>query len=202
MSRFLQQKHDWIPLWFVSFEPWKNGDRAINRRCWIKVRGLPLNTWSQETFEIIGAIFGRLIRVHPETDQRKNLGAARIEILTTIGGVIMRTVEMKVLGQAYQLDVVEGGGIGDDVESSLSSKAVGMHQFEEEESGKMSPADGARSPTRGRGDNQEENMEVAGDPFNLMPIISGRVVRGKSCAVIEVSGRERAVDEPIITAHD
>ncbi|KAJ4838769.1 hypothetical protein Tsubulata_022294 [Turnera subulata] len=82
MQLFLQQNHDWIRLWFASFSPWQEGDRAVNRRCWIQVRGLPLHVWCREFFEFLGSLFGKLVSVHPLTEQRKSLGAARLEIIT------------------------------------------------------------------------------------------------------------------------
>ncbi|KAJ4844194.1 hypothetical protein Tsubulata_000869 [Turnera subulata] len=62
-SQFLQQHHDWVYLWFESLQPWTVGDRATNRCCWIEVRGLPLNAWCMEFFNLIGSFFGKLVEV-------------------------------------------------------------------------------------------------------------------------------------------
>ncbi|KAJ4829935.1 hypothetical protein Tsubulata_021499 [Turnera subulata] len=71
MMQFFNQQNDWIPLWFLSLMPWQSGDKAINRKCWIVVRGMPLNIWCKEFFEMIGSTFGSLVRVHPATENRQ-----------------------------------------------------------------------------------------------------------------------------------
>ncbi|KAJ4827877.1 hypothetical protein Tsubulata_039670 [Turnera subulata] len=133
MLQFIQQQHDWIPLWFASFKPWENGDRAVNRRCWVEVRGLPLHVWSQECFELIGSAFGSLVRVHSMTEHRQNLSAANLEIITDHGGIIVKALELKVLGQSYNVEVVEGHGKGDLDDSSLSTTVTNSVQYHQEE---------------------------------------------------------------------
>ncbi|KAJ4835032.1 hypothetical protein Tsubulata_026439 [Turnera subulata] len=81
LSQFLQQHHDWIQLWFVSLTPWQTGNRARNRRYWIEA-----------------------------TEQRKHLGAAMLEILTTQGGFINKELQVSVMGASCKVDVQEVGG--------------------------------------------------------------------------------------------
>ncbi|KAJ4845338.1 hypothetical protein Tsubulata_045400 [Turnera subulata] len=76
MLAFSQRPPDWVSLWFRSFAPWKQGDRTNNRRCWVTVRGVPLNAWCQEFFEMVGSKVGRFLRVDSETVQRQRLGVA------------------------------------------------------------------------------------------------------------------------------
>ncbi|KAJ4839141.1 hypothetical protein Tsubulata_008305 [Turnera subulata] len=61
----------------------KMSDRAINRCCWVELRGLPLSAWYQELFELVASIFGKMVSVYQEMEKRKHLGAARLEILTS-----------------------------------------------------------------------------------------------------------------------
>ncbi|KAJ4830170.1 hypothetical protein Tsubulata_011967 [Turnera subulata] len=68
MMQFLQHPPEWVSLWFRLFSPWKSGDKATNRRCWVTVRGVPLNAWCQEFFETVGSEFGQFLRVDEETD--------------------------------------------------------------------------------------------------------------------------------------
>ncbi|KAJ4851586.1 hypothetical protein Tsubulata_026427 [Turnera subulata] len=184
MQIFLQQQHDWISLWFSSFKPWQDGDRAVNRRCWIQVRGIPLNIWSEEFFEFIGSLLGRLVRVHPSTEQRKNLGAAWMEILTTQGETIAKSLMVKVLNRSYKIEVVEGGGCEEVDESSMSSMATRSQQFELQETDEASAAGegeeqypGSREQRPGGGEIDGVIPEIEGDPFNLMPLISERNLR-------------------------
>ncbi|KAJ4830309.1 hypothetical protein Tsubulata_018246 [Turnera subulata] len=67
MLVFSQRPPDWVSLWFRSFASWKQGDRTNNRRCWVTVRGVPLNAWCQEFFEMVGSKVGRFLRVDTET---------------------------------------------------------------------------------------------------------------------------------------
>ncbi|KAJ4849717.1 hypothetical protein Tsubulata_041649 [Turnera subulata] len=142
MWQFLKQQNDWIPLWFVSFNPWQNGDKAVNRHCWISVRGIPLNIWCKEFFEMIGSVFGSLVRIHPETEQRQKLGAARLEIITTQEGAIAKELELKVVDQSFKLEVLEATGSGEEEDSSISTGVSDADQFEAEESGETPVAGG------------------------------------------------------------
>ncbi|KAJ4846455.1 hypothetical protein Tsubulata_006862 [Turnera subulata] len=202
MKIFLQQQHDWISLWFSSFKPWQDGGRAVNRRCWIQVRGIPLNIWCEEFFEFIGSLLGRLVRVHPSTEQRKNLGAAWMEILATQGETIAKSLMVKVLNRSYKIEVVEVGCEEVD-ESSMSSMATRSQQFELQETDEAPAAGegeeqypGSREQRPGGGEIDGVIPEIEGDPFNLMPLISERNLRSKKGKNVAA---ENGINEPIIS---
>ncbi|KAJ4842300.1 hypothetical protein Tsubulata_011275 [Turnera subulata] len=70
LMRFTREPPDWIPLWFKSFTPWRQGDRATCRRCWVTIRGMPLNAWCMEFFQMVGDELGQFLRVDEDTEQR------------------------------------------------------------------------------------------------------------------------------------
>ncbi|KAJ4841099.1 hypothetical protein Tsubulata_044746 [Turnera subulata] len=82
-DQFFHKTPDWIRLWFTSFKTWKKGDRVENRRCWLTVGGVPLNAWCTEFFSLIASFFGQMVRIARDTDQRRCLDAASVEVLTT-----------------------------------------------------------------------------------------------------------------------
>ncbi|KAJ4831883.1 hypothetical protein Tsubulata_051485 [Turnera subulata] len=112
MQLFLREEPDWVKLWFSSLKPWQNGDQAKNRRCWLSIRGMPLQAWCSEFFQLMGSVFGQLIGVDSETEQRQCLEGARIEILTAQGGTIEKNMEVCVAGERCSVWVVEISRIG------------------------------------------------------------------------------------------
>ncbi|KAJ4838608.1 hypothetical protein Tsubulata_043639 [Turnera subulata] len=56
MLSFTQQPPDWVRFWFRTLSPWKQGDKASNRRCWVTIRGVPLNAWCSDFFEMVGTL--------------------------------------------------------------------------------------------------------------------------------------------------
>ncbi|KAJ4824483.1 hypothetical protein Tsubulata_049970, partial [Turnera subulata] len=191
LDRFFHCNYDWVRLWFQSLNQWQEGDRANHHCCWIEIRGLPLNAWCQEFFEHIGSHFGRLVRVHHETKQRKHLGPARLEVLTSQGGLISKSLTVGVMGQMYVVLVLEIAG--DPVARERSS-------IMEDES-----RDGSFGGIPVIGDDRTLNMEdeinhteslgSAGDPFNLMPIIMEDPVKGQSVAQFGASGAGEKANE-------
>ncbi|KAJ4840697.1 hypothetical protein Tsubulata_044983 [Turnera subulata] len=178
MTHFLQCNHDWVRLRFDSLVPWCVGDRATNRACWLEVRGLPLMAWAQEFFEIVGSWFGKLIKVHPETVLRKHLGAARLEVLTSNGGVITKVLEVKVMGHTYKIDVTEVD-IGNRC-SVADASSDGEDMNSDDQSGKAKA--GVDCQHNHRDGNHAPIPETEADPFNLMPTIAAKFQTGKSTA--------------------
>ncbi|KAJ4846438.1 hypothetical protein Tsubulata_037276 [Turnera subulata] len=141
-SQFLQQNHEWVQLWFQSLQPWTTGDRATNQCCWLKIRGLPLNAWCQEFFELV-------------------------EMLTTQGGLINKRLKVKVMGQLCNIEVMEiAKEHRKEEDSSLLGDASGSEVPVE------APVNSeAGTQNVGDATNQSASPEIGGDPFNLMPII-------------------------------
>ncbi|KAJ4849830.1 hypothetical protein Tsubulata_045590 [Turnera subulata] len=170
MSQFLGSVPDWVPLWFQSLVPWHQGLRATNRRCWLTLRGVPLNAWCHEFFVMVGSFFGRLLRVDTDTAERRFLGDVYVQVLTEIGGTIRCTLEVTVAGQKYVIELVESCFTAVKTKTLLGE----YFDFDGESDQKPPPSEG--------GDGAEERVippanqasypvGSQGDLFGLMPII-------------------------------
>ncbi|KAJ4832279.1 hypothetical protein Tsubulata_012226 [Turnera subulata] len=115
MLSFCEEVPDWIPLWFDSFKPWQQGDRAKNRKCWLTIRGIPLTAWSNEFFNLVGSFFGKVVQIAPETVSRKVLGGARIQVLTENDRLLNREMSVRIAGVSYSVAVVEDPVIPDEI---------------------------------------------------------------------------------------
>ncbi|KAJ4850831.1 hypothetical protein Tsubulata_047455 [Turnera subulata] len=137
----------------------QRGHHATSRICWVKIRGVPPQAWSNDFFQLVAVFIGRLVEVAPVTEQRRRLDFANLLIQTTLPPLIDKTLDVTVerKGTTVQGDV--GGGT-----AVLSSK--GLHQKA------ISAKSGAVEPIPGlTGGNY--------DPFGLMAIIE-RLPSGKS----------------------
>ncbi|KAJ4839264.1 hypothetical protein Tsubulata_005973 [Turnera subulata] len=174
MLRFSQQPPDWVSLWFRSFSPWKQGDRMINRRCCVTVRGVPLNAWCQEFFELVGAEFDCFLRVDNETERRRRLGTARIEILTEQIALIHKTLHVSIANCSYSLMVVEETARADELGGWRRGELPAMDdrsedgEFREDRSEKESAfGQEDKEGKKSRADIQEESP----DPFRIRQIL-------------------------------
>lgn len=51
-------KERWVINWLKEIKPW-NGEQANKERfVWISCHGMPLSTWSMQTFKDVGSIWG------------------------------------------------------------------------------------------------------------------------------------------------
>ncbi|KAJ4840861.1 hypothetical protein Tsubulata_039826 [Turnera subulata] len=147
------------------------GDRAEDRRCWVSVRGVPLQTWCQEFFELVGSQFGRLIRVHPHMVSRGRVDEARIEVITLQGTMKNKTLEVVVSGQRYSVAVVESYC---GKEQDWSFDVIREESEEDEDDIPEEPAGDKVEAALGSGTAEHHSSET--DPFNLMPIINQGVI--------------------------
>ncbi|KAK8690494.1 hypothetical protein V6N13_074027 [Hibiscus sabdariffa] len=83
--------------WFVNVEAWRPELTITNRSAWLSVVGLPMHLWSEESFNCISQLWGRLIRVEEATLEPQSFEQARILIETHILARVEETVEL-ILG--------------------------------------------------------------------------------------------------------
>ncbi|KAJ4840142.1 hypothetical protein Tsubulata_018028 [Turnera subulata] len=166
MDQFFHKTPDWIRLWFTSFKPWEKGNRVENRWCWLTVRGVPLNAWCTEFFNLIASFFGQKVRIARDTDQRRYLDAASIEVLTTHRGVISRDLKLNIAEQIFTISVTE-------TPSVVCNRCLGTAEEEFCSSDQEVPNE---SPVTGKSQGSSKCMVSPAngeDPFNLMSIIKG-----------------------------
>ncbi|KAJ4835218.1 hypothetical protein Tsubulata_021045 [Turnera subulata] len=175
MLQFIQEEPEWVEPWFSFVKPWKRGDCVANRRCWLHVRGVPLHALCIEFFSLVGSFFGQLIFVDPATEQKERLDMARIDVLTTQGGIVEKALEVLITDSLYTICVVE------------EPKMASTYLFPDDNSSKNSDqGDQSQSPTvdvevpvtNMVRDREARITESDGDPFGLMPVIAQSNFRG------------------------
>ncbi|KAJ4830478.1 hypothetical protein Tsubulata_003418 [Turnera subulata] len=60
---FLLNPPEWNEDHFQLFRAWQQGDGATNRKCWIQLKGVPLQAWCRNFFTNVSSRFGDLIKV-------------------------------------------------------------------------------------------------------------------------------------------
>ncbi|KAJ4827208.1 hypothetical protein Tsubulata_016801 [Turnera subulata] len=137
----------------------QRGHHATSRICWVKIRGVPPQAWSNDFFRLVAVFIGRLVEVAPVTEQRRRLDFANLLIQTTLPPLIDKTLDVTVEGKGTTVQGDVGGG-------TAVSSSKGLHQKA------ISAKSGAVEPISGlTGGNY--------DPFGLMAIIE-RLPSGKS----------------------
>ncbi|KAJ4841490.1 hypothetical protein Tsubulata_011841 [Turnera subulata] len=174
MMMFTQQPPDWIPLWFKTFAPWKQGDIAVNRRVWLTVRRVPLNAWCNEFFQLVGSIFGQLLRIDEETGERRRLGSARMEILTELGSLINKELVVSVAGQTYTIFAIEDLDAFSGEGSTVLSEGLEIDDRTSSADGKSGDEEGPQSRRSGEFnaiDGQADPTEKNTDSFGILKIL-------------------------------
>jgi len=100
----------WWNAQFKELKPWTLNKVPSRRVVWLKIYGLPIHVWEEESFKLIRAQFGIFMDFDEETVSRKRLDVARIKVFPDKMGWINDQLVIKVVGEVYVLTVVEGGG--------------------------------------------------------------------------------------------
>jgi hypothetical protein len=115
------------PWWEAHFKEvtvWSPNLVAKGRLVWIKICGLPLHVWEEESFKKAGSMFGVFLDYDEATNTRQRLDFARVKVCTDRLGWISEQIHIKVMGADYSLFVVE------DVSVEVSSMAVEAREGE------------------------------------------------------------------------
>ncbi|KAJ4837689.1 hypothetical protein Tsubulata_036596 [Turnera subulata] len=96
---FLSAILEWVEDHFQVLREWKQGDGAYNRKCWIQLKGVPLQTWCRKFFLSLSRRFGDLIKIAEATEQKVNMEYAFMELLTTAKSPISWEFNVDVKGQ-------------------------------------------------------------------------------------------------------
>jgi hypothetical protein len=127
-----------VGWWCSMFErlvPWSPLLVSNQRVTWLRCFGVPLHAWGFDLFRALAFKFGRFLEVDEKTKTMARCDAARVRILTGERKLIDATMAVKVLGQRFDIRVVEelgcweeGGCVGgrkrggdEDVSSRASS---------------------------------------------------------------------------------
>ncbi|GLU10101.1 hypothetical protein SLE2022_269240 [Rubroshorea leprosula] len=104
---YTQQNKDLFDSWFESVQPWTLANPVSCRLVWLRVSGIPLKAWCDRCFQMLGELVGEVIRIHEDTTNKVILGDGRVLILCTEKSKIIRSVNLKVEDQLYEVGLIE-----------------------------------------------------------------------------------------------
>ncbi|KAJ4835270.1 hypothetical protein Tsubulata_040512 [Turnera subulata] len=58
LANFNLQNHPQFLDFFDLLRPWQTGDAAHNRLCWVSIKGIPVQAWTKEFFDLLAIKFG------------------------------------------------------------------------------------------------------------------------------------------------
>jgi len=77
IGKLIEKNKDWFAGMFVSILPWDESFAVNERYAWVRCRGLPLQLWSNQCFESIRALVGKVVEVDQATLAREVLEYVR-----------------------------------------------------------------------------------------------------------------------------
>ncbi|GMI69824.1 hypothetical protein HRI_000651700 [Hibiscus trionum] len=132
-SRILQNCFSRVELWSSSIE-------YKSRRVWLSINGLPIQSWSLNSFNSIASVWGSFVRVGEKTSAPSSFERCRISIETDNRVHIDDIINFHVEGVSYPIRVLEVDMCGPALEcecvtsddSNSSSEADSEHHEGEE----------------------------------------------------------------------
>ncbi|KAJ4839188.1 hypothetical protein Tsubulata_038956 [Turnera subulata] len=182
---FLSSLPMWIEDHFQVFREWMQGDGAPNRKCWIQLKGVPLQTWCRNFFMSICRRFGDLIKIAEITEEKLNLEYAFIQVLTSVNSPISWDFNVDIKGLKQVIKCTE-------IHESCIPKVLSIKKnqvLKDLISLDSSPQSGSKGPRKGKSSatilavgsepsslgklaEAEERDALGTDPFHLMDVIA------------------------------
>ncbi|KAJ4843206.1 hypothetical protein Tsubulata_011404 [Turnera subulata] len=171
---------------FNVLRPWKDGDVASNRLCWVLVKGTPLCAWNEDFFKAVITKFCSMVDWSPETRNRDRFDLAEILILTEIFGFINGVLSVNIGGKEFVIGIAESqydpldwhrsspstsnnGTVGNGGGPSSSSPPPATHNASATPPTSQTEDHNRPHPTSTQ--SEAEPTAVSEDPFKLRPII-------------------------------
>jgi hypothetical protein len=111
VARAAENHKDWWDAHFKEVKVWTPNLVAKGRVVWIKIYGLPVHVWEEQTFKRLGSLFGEFLDFDESTITRQSLNVARIQIYSNGMSLIDEHLSIKVVGSVFDLWVVEDLGV-------------------------------------------------------------------------------------------
>ncbi|GLT94257.1 hypothetical protein SLE2022_120090 [Rubroshorea leprosula] len=73
LSEYMVQNRELFDLWFEAIFPWAEALVNKCRMAWLRTFGVPLKSWSDRCFEMIGGSVGEVLLVHEDTRMKSIL---------------------------------------------------------------------------------------------------------------------------------
>ncbi|KAJ4830183.1 hypothetical protein Tsubulata_041062 [Turnera subulata] len=190
MKKFCQANLDWVKQMFYDMNPWKLGDAATTRNCWVAVRGVPPHAWSPAFFQVVIIYVGRFLQLAPDTENRRRLDVAGVYLETKMTERINKELTATIGGEFFTFSLIE-----------LPYASLSSHPFKEI----VSPSRLVQATTMPRpessffgpeflkgknivNDGEADSAEVltTPDPFGIMAVIEKVNVETKKAGPREV----------------
>ncbi|GKV45597.1 hypothetical protein SLEP1_g52662 [Rubroshorea leprosula] len=97
----------WVAAYFDRIKFWTPSDIAEERFVWVRIQGLPIHAWSEESLSTIGNHVGNLVSIDEYTLSKECLDAARILVSTKSKLAINEEFILKVKNNSFHIAVVE-----------------------------------------------------------------------------------------------
>ncbi|GKV36093.1 hypothetical protein SLEP1_g44261 [Rubroshorea leprosula] len=97
----------WVVAYFDRIKYWAPSDIAEERFVWVRIQGLPIHAWSEESLSTIGNHVGKLVSIDECTLSKECLDAARILVSTKSKLEINEDFILKVKNNSFHIAVVE-----------------------------------------------------------------------------------------------
>ncbi|KAF2323210.1 hypothetical protein GH714_034182 [Hevea brasiliensis] len=96
MEGLVVENKDWLNQWLYDIKPWQALYTPSDRLIWLRLQGIPLNSWSSHFFQWVGNLCGTFIAVHGANLPRNKLDAARILLLIDHQGHIDKIIAIDI----------------------------------------------------------------------------------------------------------
>ncbi|GLT47288.1 hypothetical protein SLA2020_209950 [Shorea laevis] len=97
----------WVAAYFDRIKYWSPSDIAEERFVWVRIQGIPLHAWSEESLTTIGNHVGKLISIDEYTLSKECLDVARILVSTKTQLTINEEFILKVKNNRYRIALIE-----------------------------------------------------------------------------------------------
>ncbi|GLU00543.1 hypothetical protein SLE2022_179040 [Rubroshorea leprosula] len=97
----------WVTAYFDRIKFWAPSDIAEERFVWVRIQGLPIHAWSEESLSTIGNQVGKLVSIDEYTLSKECLDAARMLVSTKSKLAINEDFILKVKNNSFHIAVVE-----------------------------------------------------------------------------------------------
>ncbi|GKV09274.1 hypothetical protein SLEP1_g20799 [Rubroshorea leprosula] len=97
----------WVSAYFEKIKYWSPTDIAEERFVWVRIQGLPLHAWTEESISTIGNHVGKSVKVDEHTISKECLDAARVLVSTKSKTGINEEFLLKVKNNSYNITLVE-----------------------------------------------------------------------------------------------
>jgi hypothetical protein len=156
VERLLKSKNECLSYYFADLKPWNPGLIATHREVWVQIYGIPIHSWGEDLFKLVGKRLGGFVDFDEETARMARFDVARIKILSTSWAFIDVVVKVEVEGVIFDLWVVE--------ERERKKPVVMLNEEMEDEGSRVFPVEdcGVEDEVSGEGEYNSGADEESG----------------------------------------